>query len=72
MKRYEIYEHLGIDEPPLNQGFQKIKKGHKVFKTYNRDKNKRRVKVNPTTWIYTDKETDEEAIEAFNKKYYGE
>lgn len=60
-----------INETPeeLNKNFLKNQKNIKVYPTINRDKGKRKVKVNHKTWIYTDKPTDKEAIDSFNKKY---
>lgn len=64
------YEHLfNPDFHKVGKGHEKLKKGDKVFKKFDRDKGKRLVRVNSTTWIYTDKATDEEAISDFNKRH---
>lgn len=53
----------------LNKNFIKVRKDLKIYPTINRDEGKRKVRVNHNTWIYTDKPTDQEAIDAYNKRY---
>lgn len=58
------------DYSHMNQGNAKLRPNEKVFKINpDKDKGKRKVKVNSNTWIYTNKPTDEQAIREFNEKY---
>ena len=58
-----------INENPeeLNKSFLKKWENLKIYPTINRDEGKRKVKVNRNTWIYTRFETDQEAIENYNR-----
>lgn len=51
----------------LNKGFLKRRNDLKIYPTINRDEGKRKVRVNHNTWIYTRFDTDEEAIENYNR-----
>ena len=53
----------------LNKSFLKEREGLKAYPTINRDEGKRKVKVNVNTWIYTRFDTDEEAIENYNRRH---
>lgn len=54
----------------VNKGMMKRSKKDIIYPTLvDRDKGKRKVKVNDKTWIYTDKPTDEEAIDAYNNRH---
>ena len=53
----------------LNKSFMKGRENLKVYPTINRDEGKRKVRVNHNTWIYTRFDTDEEAIENYNRRY---
>lgn len=54
----------------LGKGVAKVNRNQRVYETLqDRDKGKRKVKVNATTWIYTRCATDEEAIQKFNERH---
>lgn len=54
----------------VNKGMMKRSKKDIIYPTLvDRDKGKRKVQINRNTWIYTDKPTDEEAIDAYNKRH---
>lgn len=53
----------------LYKGEVKVKEGLKIFETKNdRDKGKRKIRVNKNTWVYTNK-SPEQAIEDYNRRY---
>lgn len=59
----------GGNKDVLNKGVAKVRPGAKVYDTIqDRDKGKRKIRVNKNTWVYTDK-SPEQAIEDYNRRY---
>ncbi len=53
----------------LYKGEVKVKEGLKIFETkQDRDKGKRKIRVNKNTWVYTNK-SPEQAIEDYKRRY---